>query len=101
MNQQPDLFTSPPPVAHWRRTDPATSREAAQRVDSVLLQTIVTDWLERQGEHGGTSLECAAATGLDRVTVSPRFAPLDRAGIIVRTKERRDGSIVWKHRRFA
>ena len=98
---QPDLFTNPPPTAHYRRTDPATSREAAQAVRSSELQARVEAWMLARGTRGGNSLEMAEDTGLDRVTLSPRFKPLEERGVLVRTAERRGRSQVWVHRRFA
>lgn len=59
---QPDLFTSPPSIAHWRRTDPATSREAALSVPASELERTVEQWMLKQGTRGGNSLEMAAAS---------------------------------------
>ena len=62
VTMQPDLFTTTPPApAHYRRTDPATSRDAAQRVRANRLEQVVLDWLESQGahgSHGGVWAEC-------------------------------------------
>lgn len=88
-----DLFGE----AHARRTDPATSAEAAVKVSATAteLEAKVLEWLKARGALGGTSAECAQETGLSRVTVSPRFAPLARKLKIKDSGERRDRSIVW------
>lgn len=93
---QPDLFTS----AHYRRTDPATSRDAARSVHANELEKTVEQWMLKQGTRGGNSLEMAEATGLDRVSLSPRFKPLEKAGTLIRTTERRGRSQVWVHKSF-
>lgn len=93
---QPDLFTS----AHYRRTDPITSRDAALSVPASELEQTVIAWMLKQGTHGGNSLEMAEATGLDRVSLSPRFKPLELAGTLIRTTERRGRSQVWVHKQF-
>lgn len=97
---QPDLFSISPPVAHYRRTDPATSRDAAQTVRSSELMARVETWMLSRGTRGGNSLEMAEDTGLDRVTLSPRFKPLEQAGVLIRTDERRGRSQVWVHRKY-
>jgi len=79
--------------AFARNTDPETSHQAAAKVNASRLEEIVMDALT----HGPmTSKELAEATGEARVSVSPRFKPLERRGLIVRTDERRDGCVVWK-----
>lgn len=93
---QPDLFTN----AHYRRTDPTTSRDAARSVHANELEQTVIAWMLKQGAHGGNSLEMAEATGLDRVSLSPRFKPLEQAGTLIRTTERRGRSQVWVHRNY-
>lgn len=85
-----------------RRTDPPTSHTAARSVNAALprLEAIVLDALRRAGTAGLTSWELADATGLDRVTASPRLAPLAAKGLALASEVRRLGpsgraGIVW------
>ncbi len=66
--------------AHARRTDPVTSHQAAATVNTARLEALVVDAL--------TELEAATmhtvATHLARelVSISPRFKPLEKKGLI-------------------
>lgn len=89
--------------AYARSTDPSTASEAAETVSVAKAEMLVLSRLrtKRLLERGATSDEMAKLTGIDRVTVSPRFRPLERKGLIVDRGERRRGqsgrySIVWK-----
>ena len=79
--------------ALYRATDPDTSKEAADKVDAVRLERLVVDAVRELGT--ATAHEVAEHTLLSLVTVSPRFAPLERKGLLRRTGERRDGRQVW------
>ena len=83
--------------AYARKTDPATSREAAARVTPILnvLEAAVDAAVFAAGERGATAAEVHEATGIDLQSLTPRFKPLERKGRIVRTSERRDGRYVW------
>jgi hypothetical protein len=77
------------PNAMARATDPDTSREAAESVDSVQMERIVLEAIA-QFPNG------CIADELERVlpgyrwnTITPRFAPLIRKGLIYDTGERR------------
>ena len=91
---QASLFDAPIPV---RRTDPATSREAAEAIVEQLprLEAVVLEAVTAAGKRGATSHEIADATGLSLVTVSPRLRPLARRGKVIESGQRRDGRIVW------
>lgn len=92
MNEELDLFAEP---AHARRTDPATSHEAAASVDTTTLERLVLNALDTWGPM--TMHQVATALRLDLVTVSPRFAPLRRKGLIESIG--RDGRrTVWRKR---
>ena len=85
-----------------RRSDPVSSHAAGVQVSDKIsdLYTAILAWLGPMGDIGGTSLEIAEGIGLERVTVSPRLAPMEKLGLVARTKERRAGpagvsSIVW------
>lgn len=85
-----------------RHSDPITSHAAGLVVAEKLndLESRVAACLVRRGSLGATSFECAEELGLDRVTVSPRFAPMKDKGVVVRGKARRPGpsgrpGIVW------
>ena len=88
--------------AYARRTDPETSHEAAQAIEPHLgrLESIVLTAI-RQAPDGMTIDELAAATGLDKVTVSPRMKPLVRKGLIQTDGTKRKGrtrasGLVWR-----
>jgi hypothetical protein len=95
-------------TARWRSTDPDTSRLAAEKVSTSDLERIVVDDLEIAGRQGRTTDESTDSTGRSKVSVSPRFAPLCKKGIVFGSKERRRGHsgsmmTVWKlvkYRRF-
>jgi len=81
--------------ARARATDPATSVHATADVDGAALAAKVLSWLRERGASGGTSHEAAEALGISLVSVSPRFAPLARVGLI-RKARMEDG---WPIRR--
>jgi DNA-binding MarR family transcriptional regulator len=94
MTDQIDLdFT-----ARARASDPGTSHAAARRIADRLsgLQARVLDALRECGTRGATTHELADMLRLDLVTVSPRLKPLELAGRVVRTTERREGRTVWR-----
>jgi uncharacterized membrane protein len=99
MIAQLSIFDAPV-IPKARRTDPATSREAASKVAGRVsdLEAIVLDAL-RAAPAGLTTWEIAEATGLSLVTVSPRCKPLERKGLVRREGRRvnRNGcsSTVW------
>jgi len=95
------------PVAHlYRRDDPATSRQAAERVTAIGSRA---DHLKRivqaVAEHpGSTSAELAEYSGLERHEAARRTADAANAGLIVRgpSKTCRIGgraSVTWWPRR--
>lgn len=97
MTDQPqsDLFSYVPA----RASDPPTARAAAESINIPRLERVVLDALAQYGPM--TSHETAEATGLELVTVSPRFAPLRDKGLIEDSGEKRLGrsrrlSIVWR-----
>lgn len=77
-----------------RRTDPDTSRAAAAKVGTAILESIVLQHLRRQGP--ATTLEIAERTGIDRVSISPRLRPLANRGLVRESGQRRGGGIVWQ-----
>lgn len=81
--------------ARSRRTDPATSHEAAARISGSALAAKVLECLRIDG--AATSHEIAARLGLSLVTVSPRMKPLEIAGKVERDG-RRDGRTIWRAR---
>lgn len=89
----PSFFDAPPPAAA-RASDPETSHRAATRVDTAKLNALVLASLGELGD--ATSHEVAAHTGLELVSISPRFAPLERALLVARTGARREGRQVWR-----
>jgi predicted transcriptional regulator len=77
-----------------RSTDPSTSQTAAVRIKGTELEAVVLAAVEALGT--ATYKEVASYTGRQGVTVSPRFRPLARRGLIQATGERRDGCRVWR-----
>jgi len=81
-------FLDPPPPTPGavRRSDPETSREAAQSIDANSIEGRVYQYLI---DHGPAILDdLASGMKLDKVTVSPRLKPLERAGMVVRGQTR-------------
>src|SRR5687767_10188875 len=82
-----------------RRSDPATSHEAARSVDATRLEAVCLDAL-RNAPAGLTSEELAEKLGESLVTVSPRLRPLANKGFIEAVGRRPNRSrrlaIVWK-----
>ena len=90
-DSQGDMFSE----AYARRTDLATSHEAALRVDATKREADTLCGLKKLGGTG-TSREIARAIGVHEWSISPRMKPLERKGLINRTDERRDNCIVWR-----
>ena len=68
--------------AYARTSDPASAQDAAARVRKTKLEQDVFEWLL---EHRGvfwTSIEVAEGMGIDKWSVSPRFRPLERKGLV-------------------
>lgn len=86
----PDLFDYvPPQQAYARREDPETSHDAAKSVEAHLTAIEAKVLLAIPAAPRDVVLdEVVVATGLDKVTASPRFKPLEEKGLIVRTGKR-------------
>jgi response regulator of citrate/malate metabolism len=88
-------------LALVRNTDPETSYIAAKSVYARVptLEQRILEWLDMQGDQGGTTEEIALALKLDRVTISPRMKPLMTKGQVVQMGRRSGKSnkpaIVW------
>lgn len=94
-----------PPLVAWARAhDPGTSKAAAASLEPEALATMqkrVLEAVRAAGARGATTLELEAATGMQRVSISPRMSALARVRLIADSGERRAGpngrhSIVWK-----
>ena len=82
-----------------RTTDPGTSHAAAASVNVSEMESVVLDAIRALGD--ATSWEVSRHVGIERVTVSPRFKPLEVKGLIRRTGKTRPGesgrqSQVWE-----
>jgi hypothetical protein len=90
-----DLF------AYARRTDPATSHEAASSMKATLpqLEAAVLAAVRRAGRNGRTLDELIDDTGIEKVTLSPRLRPLCDKGLVIEHGKRLGRShrhqIVW------
>ena len=87
---------------HARRSDPVSSHAAGVAITDKTegLYAEILAWLRPRWQLGGTTLEISEATGLDRVTVSPRMRPMEKLGLVRRSTEKRAGpsgvaSVVW------
>ena len=78
-----------------RRTDPDTSHIAALTVDANRLEKLVVSAL-MQYPKGCTVKEISVILDIDKWSISPRMKPLEGKGLVERTTERRDRSIVWR-----
>ena len=78
-----------------RRTAPDTSHVAALTVDANRLEGVVVS-VVRDRPRGCTVKEISAILDIEVVSISPRMKPLEGKGLIERTAERRDRSIVWR-----
>ena len=76
-----------------RRTDPDTSHIAALTVDANRLEKLVVSALT-QYPNGCTVKEISVILDIDKWSISPRMKPLEGKGLVERTTERRDRSIV-------
>lgn len=72
-----------------RRTDPETSHEAADSIDTTELERIVYDTIKMfpNGCIGDDVVKMLPQFGIQ--TISPRYAPLIRKGWVVDTGEKR------------
>lgn len=88
-----------------RKTDPQTSKDAAESINATELEMIWLDAIAKWGKlpeyfPGLTTNEGCALTGLTQNSLTPRTAPLQRRGLIKDSGLRRAGesgrkSIVW------
>lgn len=72
-----------------RRTDPVTSREAADRVESFAASHIRLILREVVREPGLTACEIAEKTGLERHAPSRRLPEMRREGLVENGLRRR------------
>lgn len=88
LGPQRSLFDLPDPGAA-RHSDPETSKVAARAINASALEGRVVTFLKT---HGPAILdEICAGLPEEKVSVSPRLAPLERAGYITRTGVSRVG----------
>ena len=92
MKQSMERFFGSEPKMMVRTTDPDTSMDAAEKVDSTKLEQLVYEAIAKH-PNGCTSEEVMVHFPNHGVqTISPRFAPLIRKGFIEDTGERRKSS---------
>lgn len=87
-----------------RRTDPITSRVAAERAVNFRAkhESLIYGAIFEAGDHGSTAKEIAAVTGLTDVQVNRRLGAMGQRGVIERNPhsdcsgfEQRGGCCVW------
>lgn len=90
-----------------RRTDPETSRDAADSIADVraILRRRVEAFARSRGASGFTDYEMGTALGNHGSGLRTRRNELTKEGIIVPTDERRTlpsgrRAVVWRHRDF-
>jgi hypothetical protein len=69
-----DLFT--------RIGDPATSRDAAAKIDVTRLRGMIIQVLRGVGLRGLTGIEIARATDIHPWSITPRLRPMVRDGLV-------------------
>jgi len=81
-----------------RRSDPDTSKEAAEKVDTARLEQMVYEVICKypEGCTGDDIMKHFPNHGVQ--TISPRYAPLIRKGFIYDTGERRMGGLGRRQR---
>jgi predicted transcriptional regulator len=79
-----------------RRSDPATSHQAADRAASFAGKHRALIWNALIDNGPRTPRELADITGMDYVAIQRRGAEMERAGLITRGPEVRDGQQVWR-----
>jgi hypothetical protein len=75
-----------------------TSRDAAIRAQSFAGKQAATvlGWFAIRGAQGGTQRECSEQCGYARASVAARVNALERAGLLVKTSERREHCAVYR-----
>lgn len=68
--------------AYARTSDPHTSKDAANSMKMCKLGEEVLNTLMHLGDKGGTSDEIAEILQEDLQSITPRFAPMERKGLI-------------------
>jgi len=93
---QHDLFTK------YRRTDPITSRQAAEQViDKITdIQQKVLNYAQDRGYTGFTDEQLNIYFNTHKSTYRSRRAELVKKGLIVDSGTTRDKMTVWVHKEF-
>ena len=93
---QHDLFTK------YRRTDPITSRQAAEQViDKITdIQQKVLNYAQDRGYTGFTDEQLNIYFNTHKSTYRSRRAELVKKGLIVDSGKTRDKMTVWVHKEF-
>jgi hypothetical protein len=75
-----------------------TSRDAAIRMVPCAgrQSATVLGWFSLRGALGGTQRECSEQCGYARASVAARVNALERAGLLVKTSERREHCAVYR-----
>jgi hypothetical protein len=68
-----------------RNTDPWTSHVAASSIDASKLESMVYQVIYRYGKVGCISDQVRDDLNMDNNSITPRFAPLTRKGLIIDT----------------
>ena len=80
MKEEQLTLIAPIGEAHARRTDPITSHQAAATVNTARLEALVVDALTEL--EAATMHAVASHLARELVSISPRFKPLEKKGLI-------------------
>jgi DNA-binding MarR family transcriptional regulator len=83
---------SPQGVAFARSTDPTTSQEAAKTVNVTYLEGQVYAAIQAQGARGANQDELVEILSLPSNSVTPRFKPLLKKGLVQEASARKGSS---------
>jgi len=93
MKQSIERFFGSEPKTMVRTTDPDTSMNAAEKVDSTKLEQQVYEVIAKYPDGCISEQVMTHFPNHGVQTISPRFAPLIRKGFIEDTGERRKSSL--------
>ena len=87
-----DLFYTPPHELH-RSTDPDTSTEAAEALDTTKLEADVYNFIKSSGDDGVTIAQCVLHFNpTSQSSITSRPAALERKGLIYYAGDTRTGA---------
>jgi hypothetical protein len=88
------LFDGAAPSSHGRarRSDPATSHEAAQKIDPAAIRRRMVQIVRASADGVIWDDLRTAFPGVKETSISPRIKEVETAGLVYRSGEKRRGS---------